>query len=64
LFQDDAGEFSRRSDVEHDIFVQLSKALPHNLTAALQYQSIRNTSNIPVYDYTKNVFIMLLTWTY
>ena len=64
LFQDDAGQFSRRSDIEHDIFVQLSKPLPRNLTAALQYQSIRNTSNIPVYDYTKNVFIMLLTWTY
>jgi tetratricopeptide (TPR) repeat protein len=64
LFRDDAGGFSARSDVEHNVFVQLSKALPHNLTAALQYQSIRNTSNIPVYDYTKNVFTILLTWAY
>jgi len=64
LFLDDADQLSRRFDIEHDIFVQLSKALPYNLSAALQYQSIRNTSNIPVYDFTKNVFTMLLTWTY
>ena len=53
-----------RYDIEQDIFVQLSKPLPRNLTAALQYQGIRNHSNIPVYDFTKNVFILLLTWIY
>jgi tetratricopeptide (TPR) repeat protein len=64
LFRDDAGNFSQRYDIEHDIFVQLSRPLPRNLTAALQYQGIRNNSNVPVYAYTKNVFIFLLTWIY
>jgi hypothetical protein len=64
LFADEAGSLSQRYDIEQDIFVQLSKPLPHNLTAALQYQGIRNHSNIPVYDFTKNVFILLLTWIY
>lgn len=64
LFRDDAGNLSQRYDIEQDIFVQLSRPLPRNLTAALQYQGIRNNSNVPVYDYTKNVFIFLLTWIY
>lgn len=64
LFFNADGILSQRYDVEQDIFVQLSKPLPHSLTAALQYQGIRNSSNIPVYDYTKNVFILLLTWIY
>jgi tetratricopeptide (TPR) repeat protein len=64
LFANDAGVLSQRYDTEQDIFIQLSKPLPHNLTAALQYQGIRNMSNIPVYDYTKNVFILLMTWVY
>ncbi len=64
LFADDAGNLTQRYDMEHDIFAQLSKPLPHNLSAALQYQGIRNTSNVPVYDYTKNVVTLLLTWIY
>ncbi len=64
MFANDAGILSQRYDMEQDIFIQLSKPLPHNLTAALQYQGIRNMSNIPVYDYTKNVFILLMTWVY
>ena len=64
LFFNDAGILSQRYDIEHDIFLQLSRPLPQGLTAALQYQGIRNASNIPVYAYTKNVFILLLTWIY
>lgn len=64
LFANEAGILSQRYDMEHDLFVQLSRPLLRNLTAALQYQGIRNTSNIPVYDFTKNVFIVLLTWIY
>lgn len=33
LFADDAGDLSQRYDIEHDIFAQLSKPLPHNLSA-------------------------------
>ncbi|WP_447598576.1 tetratricopeptide repeat protein [Nitrospira sp. Nam80] len=64
LFADEAGNLSQRYDMEQDVFVQLSKPLPYNLTAALQYLRIRNASNIPVYDYTKNVVTLLVTWIY
>lgn len=64
IFLDDAGQRSPRRDAEQDIFIQVAKALPRNLTLALQYQGILNSSNIPVYAYSKNVFTTLLTWTY
>lgn len=64
FFLDDAGGLSPRSDTERNLFVQISKPLPHRLTLALQYQGVWNDSNIPVYAYTKNVFTALVTWTY
>ncbi len=64
IFLDDASQFSPRRDTEQDVFFQIAKALPHNLTVALQYQGVLNNSNIPVYNYSKNVFTTLLTWTY
>lgn len=64
IFTDDAGQLSPRRDTEQDIFLQVAKALPRNLTLALQYQAVLNSSNIPVYAYSKNVFTTLLTWTY
>lgn len=64
VFLDNAGQLAARSDTEHDLFLQVTKPLPHRLTVALQYQGIWNNSNIPVYNYTKNVFTALVTWTY
>ncbi len=64
IFLDDAGQLSPRRDTEQDIFFQVAKSLPHNLTVALQYQGVLNSSNVPVYDYGKNVFTTLVTWTY
>ena len=64
LFVNEADVLAQRYDIEQDILFQLSKPLPHNLTAALQYKSIRNASSVPVYAYTKNIFTLLLTWTY
>lgn len=64
IFLDDAGQLSPRRDTEQDIFIQIAKALPRNLTLALQYQGVLNSSNIPVYAYSKNVFTTLLTWSY
>lgn len=64
IFLDDAGQLSPRRDTEQDIFFQIAKPLPHNLTLALQYQGVLNSSNIPVYAYSKNVFTTLLTWSY
>ncbi len=64
IFLDDAGQLSQRRDTEQDIFFQIAKPLPRNLTVALQYQGVMNNSNIPVYNYAKNVFTTLITWTY
>lgn len=64
VFVNDAGALSARDDVVQTHLVQISKPLPHNLTLTTQYQRIREDSNIPVYDYTKNVYSLILTWTY
>lgn len=64
LFTDDNGNLSKRDDTQQTHLVQLIKPLPYNLTLTAQYQHIRNGSDIPVYDYTKNVFTGLLTWSY
>jgi hypothetical protein len=64
LFTDDDGNLVPRDDTQQTHLVQLIKPLPYNLIFTAQYQRIDNDSNIPVYDYTKNVFTGLLTWTY
>jgi hypothetical protein len=50
--------------VEQNHLIQLIKPLTPNWTVTAQYQRVRNSSNIPVYDYTKNVVMLLMTWTY
>jgi hypothetical protein len=64
FFTNDNGNLSRRDDTQHTHLVQLIKPLPYNLTVTAQYQHIHNNSDTPVYDYTKNVFTGLITWTY
>lgn len=64
FFTDNAGLLSARFDTSRHLFLQISKPFLHQLTLALQYQGIWNDSNIPVYDYTKNIFTALVTWTY
>ncbi|MGE0474207.1 MAG: tetratricopeptide repeat protein [Nitrospirales bacterium] len=64
LFTDANGNLVRRDDTQQTHLVQIIKPLPYNLTFTAQYQHIHNGSNIPVYDYTKNVFTGLVTWTY
>ncbi len=64
LFADDAGVLKPRYDVQQTHMVQLIKSFGKNWTGTLQYQRIRNDSNVPVYDYTKNVFTALLSWSY
>ena len=54
----------RRNDTQQNHLVQLIKDLPYNLSIIGQYQRIRNDSNLAIYDYTKNVFTMILSWTY
>ena len=64
LFVNESGGFSNRNDVEQNHLFQIIKPLPNNLILTAQYQRIHNSSNIPVYDYTKNVFLLLMTWIY
>ncbi len=64
VFTDSDGNLSRRDDRQQTHLVQLTKPLPYNLSLTAQYQGIWNKSDIPVYDYTKNSWTMILTWTY
>lgn len=58
------GRLVRRDDIQQTHLVQLTKPLPHNFSLTAQYQGIRNESKIPLYDYSKNVWTLLVTWTY
>ena len=64
LFVDRDGFLSVRDDTQQTHLVQLIKPLPNNFSLTLQYQGIRSESNIPIYDYTKNMFSVLGSWTY
>ncbi len=64
IFLDNDGKLSRRSDVQQIHLAQLVKPLWWNLSWTLQYQGIRNHSNIPTVDFSKNVFSTFLTWKY
>jgi tetratricopeptide (TPR) repeat protein len=64
VFTDINGILSKRDDRQQTHLVQLTKPLPYDLSLTAQYQGIRSKSNIPLYDYTKNSWTMILTWTY
>lgn len=65
LFVDDnLNSGTKRRDIEQTHFVQISKQLSDHFSVSAQYQRIREDSNIPVYDYTKNVYTALVTWVY
>ncbi len=64
VFTDRDGNLSKRNDRQQTHLVQLTKPLPYNLSLTAQYQGIRSKSDIPLYDYTKNSWTMILTWTY
>ncbi len=63
-FTNQNGQLATRKDRQQTHLVQLTKPLPHNLSLTAQYQGIRNKSNINLYDYSKNAWTMILTWTY
>jgi len=64
FFTDRDGRLSKRDDRQQTHLVQLTKPLPNNFSLTAQYQGIRSKSDIPLYDYTKNSWTMILTWTY
>jgi hypothetical protein len=61
---DRAGRLVRRDDTQQTHLVQLTKPLPNNFSLTAQYQGIRNESRTPLYDYSKNVWTLLVNWTY
>ena len=63
-FTDREGGLTKRNDIQQTHLVQLTKPLPNNFAITAQYQGIRNQSDIPLYDYSKNVWTLIVTWTY
>jgi len=58
------GRLVKRNDIQQTHLVQLTKPLPNNFSLTAQYQGIRNESRTPLYDYSKDVWTLLVTWTY
>ena len=64
VFSDRQGRLSQRNDIQQTHVVQIAKPLPHGFSVVAQYQGVRNASRIPIYDYSKNVFSVIVTWSY
>jgi hypothetical protein len=64
LFLDRDASLSRRVDTQYDQLIQLTKSLTEHWLVTLQFSRTDAISNIPVYDYTKNVGTGLVTWVY
>jgi hypothetical protein len=54
----------KRRDREITNVARAELPLPHGLTLSGEYQSTLNISNLAVFDYTRNVFSLILSWTY
>ena len=63
-FGNSRGNLRKRNDTQHTHLVQVTKPLPYNLTLTAQYQGIFNSSNVLIYDYSKNLGTLILTWAY
>jgi hypothetical protein len=64
LFLDKDASLSPRYDTQYDHLIQLTKALSEHWLVTAQYSHTNEVSNIPVYDYRKNVVTGLVTWVY
>jgi hypothetical protein len=53
-----------RIDRELNNQFSLSKDLPYNVTLSLEYLYTWSFSNLPVYDYTRNVISFSVSWRY
>lgn len=59
------GQGSRtRHDAEFTNIVRVEVPMPAGFTLSGEYQSAVNESNVAVFDYTRNVVSLTLTWTY
>jgi tetratricopeptide (TPR) repeat protein len=54
----------RRRDEELNNVFRLELPLPRSLTLAGEYQLTHNRSNIKVFDYSRSVLSLILSWTY
>jgi len=54
----------RRHDEEFTNIFRLEAPLPAGFTVSGEYQSSINQSNVAVFDYTRNVVSLILSWTY
>jgi tetratricopeptide (TPR) repeat protein len=54
----------RRRDEEINNVFRLELPLPRNLTLSGEYQLTHNKSNIQVFDYSRSVLSLILSWTY
>jgi tetratricopeptide (TPR) repeat protein len=54
----------KRTDEEVNNIIRLELPLPRNFTLSGEYQVTRNSSNLHVFDYTRNVVSMILSWSY
>ncbi len=54
----------RRRDQEVNNIFRLELPLPRNFTLAGEYQLTHNRSNIQVFDYSRSVLSLILSWSY
>lgn len=53
-----------RHDTEQLHAFRVEKPLPNSLTLSVEYQGTFSNSNLAVFDFHRNVFSLILTWTY
>jgi tetratricopeptide (TPR) repeat protein len=54
----------RRNDEEFNSVMRLELPLPRSFTLAGEYQLTNNKSNLQVFDYSRSVLSLILSWTY
>ena len=54
----------KRRDIDRAVMVALSKDIAKNFTVSLEYLRRRNSSNIALFDYEKNLYSVGVTWRY
>jgi tetratricopeptide (TPR) repeat protein len=56
--------YKKRQDEEFTNIFRIEVPLPAGFTVSGEYQSTLNQSNVAVFDYTRNVVSLTVTWTY
>jgi len=64
LFPTYAPNTKQRADEELVNVLRAEIPLPRNLTLAAEYQNTRVHSNLEVFDFTRNVLSLVLSWSY